>query len=150
MLASTQDLHEKISELSNRVRDLEDALRDSHRQLSGEQHPLLAEDLLRIKAPLERESNSDSPRGTNGIKEEAGHDVVDSFGSLSISHTGKQKFYGHTANSWVSELGQSPSELIQGLINVYLWCMRIDIGLHVLVLPTSKHFTHHIQVRRSD
>lgn len=105
MLASTQDLHEKISELSNRVRDLEDALRDSHRQLSGEQHPLLAEDLLRIKAPLERESNNDTPRGANGVKEEAGHDVVDSFGSLSISHTGKQKFYGHTANSWVSDSG---------------------------------------------
>ena len=102
MLASTQELHEKISELCCRVRELEDALRDTHSQLSHDIHPLLTDELLKIKAPLQRETNSDRDPVVNGtIKEEPSSDVVDSFGSLSITHTGKTKFYGHTANSWV-------------------------------------------------
>ena len=118
MLASTQELHEKISELCQRVRELEDALRASHAQLADGLHPLLTEELLKIKAPLERQSassgpnsstgpNSDGPNGTVGAaggKDEEGRDVVDAFGSLKISHNGKTKFYGHTANSWVSIL----------------------------------------------
>lgn len=84
------------------MRELEDALRESHQNLSHEVHPLLTEDLLKIKAPLQREPNSDrDPVVNGGIKEEPTPDVVDSFGSLSITHTGRTKFYGHTANSWV-------------------------------------------------
>ena len=69
------------------MRELEDALRSSHRQLSTDTHPLLAEDLLRIKAPLERETPSDpASAGLNGLsKDESGPDIVDSFGSLSIT-----------------------------------------------------------------
>jgi hypothetical protein len=81
------------------VRELEDALRDAHSHLSGQQHPLLSDDLLRIKAPLERENNN--PSAPNGAKDDANGDVVDSFGSLSIGQSGKTKFYGHIANSWV-------------------------------------------------
>lgn len=99
MLASTQELHEKISELCNRVRELEDALRDSHGHLSTQTHPLLTEEYLRIKMPLQRESSSE--RFGNGVKEEPAADVVDSFGSLSIGQSGRTKYYGHIANSWV-------------------------------------------------
>lgn len=38
--ASTQELHEKLSELANPIRQLEDALRSSYAQLAPEQHPL--------------------------------------------------------------------------------------------------------------
>ena len=100
VLASTQDLHEKISELSTRVRELEDGLRASHAQHSTTQHPLLAEDLLRIKAPLQREGLS---LPTNGSDEQGG-DVVDSFGSLSISDTGRTNFFGQATSSFVSHL----------------------------------------------
>ena len=55
VLASTQELHEKVAILTSRVRDLEDGLRTSHAQQSEEPHPLLAEDLLTIKTPLQRE-----------------------------------------------------------------------------------------------
>ncbi|KAJ7173815.1 fungal-specific transcription factor domain-containing protein [Mycena filopes] len=102
VLASTQELHEKISELANRVRELEDALRSSHSHLSNEQHPLLSEELLRIKAPLQREVPAfrNQPPG-NAIKEEEHNpDVVDAFGSLSISLSGGAKYFGTTANSW--------------------------------------------------
>lgn len=97
MLASTQDLHEKILELSNRVRELEDGLRVSHAQNSTASHPLLAEDLLRIKAPIQREGLI---VGANGSDEQGG-DVVDSFGSLSISDTGRTNFFGQATSSFV-------------------------------------------------
>ena len=107
-MASTTELHEKISELSTRVRDLEDSLRSSYSQISSEPHPLLSEDLLRIKAPLQREPSSNrTPSGSSTKEEEQGNpDVVDAFGSLSISLSGKAKYFGSTANSWVSRLDQ--------------------------------------------
>lgn len=97
MLASTQDLHQKIEELSTRVRELEDGLRVSHSQHSNETHPLLSEDLLRIKAPLQRENLTVA----NGSSDEPGGDVVDSFGSLSISDTGRTNYFGQATSSWV-------------------------------------------------
>ncbi|CDO73245.1 hypothetical protein BN946_scf185008.g7 [Trametes cinnabarina] len=99
VLASTQDLHEKINQLANRVRDLEDALRISHAQHSLEPHPLLTEELLRIKAPIQRENLINT--GTiNGNSEEQSGDVVDSFGSLSISDSGRTNYFGQATSSW--------------------------------------------------
>ncbi|KAJ7918735.1 fungal-specific transcription factor domain-containing protein [Mycena leptocephala] len=102
VLASTQELHEKISELANRVRELEDALRSSHSHLSNEQHPLLSDELLRIKAPLQREVPAFRNQATGNVIKEEEHnpDVVDAFGSLSISLSGGAKYFGTTANSW--------------------------------------------------
>ncbi|OSD02999.1 hypothetical protein PYCCODRAFT_1477291 [Trametes coccinea BRFM310] len=99
VLASTQDLHEKINQLANRVRDLEDALRTSHAQHSGDIHPLLTEELLRIKAPIQRE-NLINTGTTNGNSEEQSGDVVDSFGSLSISDNGRTNYFGQATSSW--------------------------------------------------
>jgi len=103
VLASTQELHAKIHELANRVRDLEDALRYSHAQLSPssfeQPHPLLTEELLKIKAPLQRELRNDASSAPK--EEEPNPDIVDAFGSLSISISGRTKYFGHIANSWV-------------------------------------------------
>ncbi|KAK0202818.1 fungal-specific transcription factor domain-containing protein [Desarmillaria ectypa] len=101
VLASTQELHEKISDLANRVRELEDALRSSHSRLSSDPHPLLSDELLRIKAPLQREPPSTRNADNSSQKEEENNpDVVDAFGSLSLSLSGGAKYYGQTANSW--------------------------------------------------
>ena len=97
VLASTQDLHQKIEELSTRVRDLEDGLRASHAMHSQDNHPLLSEDLLRIKAPLQRENLAIA----NGNSDEPGGDVVDAFGSLVISDTGRTSYFGQATSSWV-------------------------------------------------
>lgn len=99
VLASTQDLHEKISELSNRVRELEDGLRASHNMHSTDTHPLLSEDLLRIKAPIQREGLS---MIANGSPDEQG-DVVDTFGSLAISDTGRTNYFGQATSSFVRQ-----------------------------------------------
>ena len=63
-------------------------------------HPLLSEDLLRIKAPIQRE-NLINTGAANGTSDEPGVDVVDSFGSLSISDTGKTSYFGQATSSWV-------------------------------------------------
>lgn len=118
VLASTQELHEKISQLANRVRQLEDALRSSHSQLSNDPHPLLTEELLKIKAPLQREPPALRNGGTFPVKEEETNpDVIDAFGSLSINLSGKSRYYGHIANSWVSiRVPRSPCCLIRFLV----------------------------------
>jgi hypothetical protein len=61
----------------------------------------LTDELLEIKAPLQREP----PPSRNGAsnpprEEEPNPDIVDAFGSLSISLSGRTKYFGHTANSW--------------------------------------------------
>jgi hypothetical protein len=102
VLASTQELHEKISQLANRVRELEDALRSSHAQHSSDIHPLLTEELLQIKAPLQRELPNKNGALVTLKEEETNPDIVDAFGSLSISISGRTKYYGHIANSYVN------------------------------------------------
>ncbi|CAA7269113.1 unnamed protein product [Cyclocybe aegerita] len=53
ILANTEQLHEKIFELSERVRQLEDALEFLQSRCSNQPHPLLAPDLLKIKTSQE-------------------------------------------------------------------------------------------------
>lgn len=74
MLANTEQLHEKITDLSHRVRSLEDALAVAHN--SEERHPLLSDELLQIKNPLEREVILEQPR------QQEEEDVIDAVGSL--------------------------------------------------------------------
>ncbi|KAF9443665.1 hypothetical protein P691DRAFT_737567 [Macrolepiota fuliginosa MF-IS2] len=97
VLANTEILHEKINQLANRVRQLEDALLESHHRSSDQPHPLLSDDLLQIKRPLERERMDEAT-----VKEEKTeqNDEIDAMGSLSISQGGRSTFFGTTANSW--------------------------------------------------
>lgn len=116
VLANTEVLHEKIQVLSTRVRQLEDALADAHAARgSAEQHPLLSHELLQLKRPLEKEP----PEAAKDPEVETA-EAIDAVGSLyvvyvplwrknllthgsrSISESGRTKFYGTTANAWVS------------------------------------------------
>ncbi|KAH7873029.1 fungal-specific transcription factor domain-containing protein [Lentinula edodes] len=97
VLANTEDLHDKISQLATRVRQLEDALAHSHSISSSQPHPLLSDDLLQIKRPLERErADGAQPKE----KKPDTNDTIDAMGSLSISERGRSTFFGQTANSW--------------------------------------------------
>ncbi|KAF9078142.1 hypothetical protein BDP27DRAFT_1310847 [Rhodocollybia butyracea] len=92
VLANTEDFLDEIGQLATRVRQLEDALAHSHSMSSPQPHPLLSEDLLQIKRPLERDAQ---------IKEKKldANDKIDAMGSLSISDRGRSTFFGQTANS---------------------------------------------------
>jgi len=79
VLANTEVLHEKIHDLSSRVRILEDALADAHACYSDQPHPLLSQELLQIKYPLERESTDTViPRD----EKQDQPDTIDALGSL--------------------------------------------------------------------
>ncbi|KAF5369213.1 hypothetical protein D9757_010030 [Collybiopsis confluens] len=97
VLANTEDLHDKISQLATRVRQLEDALAHSHSMSSPQPHPLLSEDLLQIKRPLERERMDAAPSKEKKVDP---NDTIDAMGSLSITDRGHSTFFGQTANSW--------------------------------------------------
>ncbi|KJA18056.1 hypothetical protein HYPSUDRAFT_45638 [Hypholoma sublateritium FD-334 SS-4] len=106
VLANTEALHEKITTLASRVRQLEDSLADSHARTSHTPHPLLSPELLQIKRPLERE-RLDVPH----IEEKPEtDDNIDSMGSLSISNDGRSTFFGQTANSWYLLQNEEGSE----------------------------------------
>lgn len=79
VLANTEILHEKINDLSSRVRFLEDALADAHACYSDQPHPLLSDELLQIKRPLERESTH-SPIPKDDHQDHS--DAIDAMGSL--------------------------------------------------------------------
>ncbi|KAJ7880285.1 fungal-specific transcription factor domain-containing protein [Mycena olivaceomarginata] len=98
VLADTEVLHDKIGELANRVRQLEDGLAQSHSLHSLQPHPLLAAELLKIKRPLERE-RLDAPKEQKP-EVNSNNEGVDAMGSLSISDGGRSKFFGQAANSW--------------------------------------------------
>jgi hypothetical protein len=51
--------------------------------------------LLKIKAPLQRD-----PPANRNAAEDNGAEVIDAFGSLSISISGRASYYGSIANSW--------------------------------------------------
>ncbi|PPQ94650.1 hypothetical protein CVT25_009381 [Psilocybe cyanescens] len=111
VLANTEALHEKITVLANRVRQLEDGLAQSHATTSHTPHPLLSEELLQIKRPLERE-RLDLPQTEEKPETE---DNIDSLGSLSISTDGKSTFFGRTASSWNEEGSEDEEESPPGV-----------------------------------
>lgn len=53
ILANTEQLHDKIIQMSERIRQLEDALKVVQAKCSSDPHPLLQQDSLRIKNSLE-------------------------------------------------------------------------------------------------
>ena len=49
ILANTEQLHDKIKTMSERIHQLEDALRSTNSRLTSAEHPLLRQELLLIK-----------------------------------------------------------------------------------------------------
>ncbi|KAL5501529.1 hypothetical protein ACEPAH_8789 [Sanghuangporus vaninii] len=80
---------QRLSQMSRRIRELEDALQIAHSSATGSaRHPLLSEDLLRIKNHLEQPPPA--TREVGNIDE----DIVDSFGTLSILERGIETYIG--------------------------------------------------------
>ncbi|KAJ8694882.1 hypothetical protein PTI98_007521 [Pleurotus ostreatus] len=102
VLANTEALHDKIGQLAQRVRELEDALQEAHSRYSSERHQLLSDELLQIKRPLEREVDASPIERTTKVDQA---DAVDAMGHLSISPKGRTTFFGTAANAWVRKLG---------------------------------------------
>ena len=99
LLSDTAQLHRKLNEMSQRIRQLEDALEISHTLNSSNQHPLLREELLAIKrcvAPAAPAAKEPSPAE---VTEQADGDYVEAMGTMSISDRGVTRFIGGSGGS---------------------------------------------------
>lgn len=96
--------------MSDRIRQLEDALAILQSTVTNEAHPLLDRDLLKIKSSIELHSavegadDGSNPNGSaaNGSGEgEDFEEYIDAFGTLAIREDGAATFYGRSAGSEV-------------------------------------------------
>ncbi|KLO11085.1 hypothetical protein SCHPADRAFT_921876 [Schizopora paradoxa] len=118
VLAATDHLHRRIAKMSERIRQLEDGLSIVQSRVSTEQHPLLRDELLSLKV----DKTEDMP--LEG-EEEPG-DVIDAFGTLSITDRGTSRFFGASGGTEMlllndEECGSSsntPSHASPGTSNV--------------------------------
>jgi hypothetical protein len=86
--------------MSNRIRRLEDALAILQSTVSEERHPLLADELLKIKFGPEA---SDGHRASSGPEEQAAKQAqsIDALGTLTLGDSGEVKYFGRSAGSEV-------------------------------------------------
>ncbi|KAF9477057.1 hypothetical protein BDN70DRAFT_862320 [Pholiota conissans] len=96
ILADTEQLHEKIYEMSNRIRQLEDALAILQSSVTDQRHPLLSEELLKIKFG----SEAINPKHAElSDADSAINKSIDSLGTLSLGSSGKMQYFGGSAGS---------------------------------------------------
>lgn len=97
-----ENLHRKLSEMGQRITQLEDALAILQSSFSTEPHALLADELLSIKiVPVAPTSNVATK---NTLSE-----TIDAFGTLTIDDSGEAKYFGRSAGSEVHQ--QNPKML---------------------------------------
>lgn len=97
VLAATEHLHKRIAKMKERIRQLEDALAILHAKGSNEPHPLLRDDLLSANTEHDDEDMTD----TEPTPVKPPPDVIDAFGTLSVSEHGVSRFFGPTGGAEV-------------------------------------------------
>ncbi|KAF8886430.1 fungal-specific transcription factor domain-containing protein [Gymnopilus junonius] len=117
VLANTEELHDRIEQLSSRNRDLEKALRKLQGTVSDQPHPLLGADLLKLnfqhgssssgpstssssKSPsTSRVSPTTHPPEPMDVTMDEDHNIIDAYGTLAINRRGESSFLGRTARA---------------------------------------------------
>ncbi|KAI0079109.1 hypothetical protein K474DRAFT_1659611 [Panus rudis PR-1116 ss-1] len=94
VLADTEQLHRKISEMSERIRQLEDALAIFQAGISNERHPLLRDELLSIKFGPEVRRTIDEENSRNAQSQ-----TIDALGTLTVGVNGETKFIGRSGGT---------------------------------------------------
>ncbi|KIM39486.1 hypothetical protein M413DRAFT_446984 [Hebeloma cylindrosporum] len=97
ILADTEQLHEKIYEMSNRIRQLEDALAILQSTVSDLRHPLLTEELLKVK--FGSESINARQATTSDDESPATSKSIDALGTLTLGSSGEVQYFGSSAGS---------------------------------------------------
>ena len=101
MLAATEYLHKRIAKMNERIRQLEDALAILQARCSDEPHPLLRDDIVVAKTEQEDEDNT-------AVAPANPSEIIDTFGTLSVSDHGVSRFFGPTGGTEVpSTLSQA-------------------------------------------
>ncbi|KZT69218.1 hypothetical protein DAEQUDRAFT_669927 [Daedalea quercina L-15889] len=94
ILADTEQLHRKISEMSERIRQLEDTVAIFQAGVSNERHPLLRDDLLTIKFGPEVRRTVDEEHRRETLSQ-----AIDALGTLTIGSHGETKYFGRSGGS---------------------------------------------------
>jgi DNA-binding transcriptional MocR family regulator len=89
--------------MSDRIRQLEDALAVSHSTVSRDPHPLLQRD-LKIKSMIDLHSAVEQANRNEESTELDDNRVLDTFGTLAFRDDGASTFYGRSAGHEVSTL----------------------------------------------
>ncbi|KAF4619863.1 hypothetical protein D9613_005134 [Agrocybe pediades] len=105
----TSQLHTKIAEMGQRIRQLEDALAIFQSGVSSECHPLLKEELLAIKFGPEK---GYVPQKEPPVRKESTEPPIDAFGTMTIGDRGEAKYFGPSAGS--ETLFMAGADLEQG------------------------------------
>lgn len=100
ILADTQQLHDKIYEMSTRIRQLEDALAILQSTVSDQRHPLLSDELLRIKFGSEAINPRDTPVADQDLEANTSKSI-DALGTLTLGSSGEVQYFGGSAGSEV-------------------------------------------------
>ncbi|KAF8904122.1 hypothetical protein CPB84DRAFT_1960943 [Gymnopilus junonius] len=105
ILAGAEQLHDKIFELSDRVRQLEDSLEVLQSQVSNQPHPLLATELLKIKTSqdLYGPSNLHLPLANPDNSSARDENLRRSVGALSLN---TQPLYAESSRPSAMEHGR--------------------------------------------
>lgn len=94
ILADTEQLHRKISEMSERIRQLEDVVALFQAGISNERHPLLRDELLTIKFGPEVRRTVDEENTREKLSQS-----IDALGTLTIGDHGETKYFGRSGGS---------------------------------------------------
>ncbi|KAH8115272.1 hypothetical protein DFH11DRAFT_1588312 [Phellopilus nigrolimitatus] len=103
VLAATDHLHRRIAKMSERIRQLEDALAILQTSVTEEPHPLLRDELLSLK--VDKSEEVVDVEGTQEIQES-----IDAFGTLSIGDKGSFRFFGASGGSEILLLNDDGDE----------------------------------------
>ena len=93
ILADTEQLHE----MSNRIQQPEHALAILQSTVTDQRHPLLSDELLKVKFG----SEAINAKQSDGEEERATNKSIDSLGTLSLGSSGKMQYFGGSAGSEV-------------------------------------------------
>ena len=97
-MADSAHLNTKISEMAERIRQLEGALASSQSMVCNEVHPLLKEELLSIgKYDSENANVPASPKQTE-------EGIIHALGTMSIGERGEGKYFGRSAGTEASSI----------------------------------------------
>ncbi|KLO09678.1 hypothetical protein SCHPADRAFT_833710 [Schizopora paradoxa] len=107
VLADTDKLHQKLAEMSRRIRQLEDALQVEYGSRSTEAHPLLSDELLSVKGGIDQRSrgHASEPEGrfSETKADPSEESYTEALGLLTISEGGAVRFLGTTDGEFSDE-----------------------------------------------
>ncbi|KAI0046045.1 hypothetical protein FA95DRAFT_1520813 [Auriscalpium vulgare] len=95
VIAATEHLHRRIARMSDRIRQLEDALSVLQASHSKEPHPILQDAFLAIDNEPEPDPGQEADSDDGELSTEA----INAFGTMSISDHGTSRFFGPTGGS---------------------------------------------------